>query len=309
MFRADQNTLAADLTTFLEDVFRGTGRIVPGITGNVTIARSPNGGNFGDAVLLGHSVNEFTSSFMGQIPRERLPRVLRRELQSRNIGVFNPRGQALRDIADVQQLVGAMLECLDSGGAIQASMRLRGVAQQYLGTFRTAYAQYAATNPPPTRPHGIDAFVRAWGQRRSQAPQQSWPREWPLLELCFTLLAWFPRLRDDPEGQVHLEAIARAIAQSATFSPYRSLVLHGSGLHDRRSVEAALRDIFAQLAESAIDVDEEIMPSVPRDRFAMMTIHQAKGLEFPLVIVDVASDFRTNHAKNRFKRFPSNRAT
>ncbi len=90
------------------------------------------------------------------------------------------------------------------------------------------------------------------------------PRMAAAREPCFTLLAWFPRLRDDPEGQVHLGAIARAIAQSATFSPYRSLVLHGSGLHDRRSVEAALRDIFAQLAESAIDVDEEIMPSVCR---------------------------------------------
>jgi DNA helicase II / ATP-dependent DNA helicase PcrA len=46
------------------------------------------------------------------------------------------------------------------------------------------------------------------------------------------------------------------------------------------------------------------MPSVSRDRFAMMTIHQAKGLEFPMVVVDVASDFRTNHAKTRFRRFP-----
>lgn len=36
----------------------------------------------------------------------------------------------------------------------------------------------------------------------------------------------------------------------------------------------------------------------------MMTIHQAKGLEFPLVIVDVASDYKTNHPKNRFRRFP-----
>jgi DNA helicase-2/ATP-dependent DNA helicase PcrA len=182
-----------------------------------------------------------------------------------------------------------MLECLDPGGTIQASMPLRGVAQQYLAAFRRAYALYAATNPQPTRPHGLDAFVRAWGQRRPQSPQQPWPREWPLLELCFTLLAWFPRLHDDPEGQVHLEAIARSIAQSATFSRYRALILNGSAQHDQRSVEAALRDVFAQLAESAIDVDEEIMPSVPRDRFAMMTIHQAKGLEFPLVIVDVAS--------------------
>jgi DNA helicase-2/ATP-dependent DNA helicase PcrA len=35
-----------------------------------------------------------------------------------------------------------------------------------------------------------------------------------------------------------------------------------------------------------------------------MTIHQAKGLEFPLVIVDVASDYTRNHVRQRFRRFP-----
>lgn len=37
-----------------------------------------------------------------------------------------------------------------------------------------------------------------------------------------------------------------------------------------------------------------------------MSIHQAKGLEFPLVIVDVGSDFRTNHHAQAFRRFPIN---
>ena len=57
------------------------------------------------------------------------------------------------------------------------------------------------------------------------------------------------------------------------------------------------------------DVDEEILPHVPRDCFTMMTIHQAKGLEYPLVIVDVAGDYTTNHPKQRFKRFPDAAST
>jgi DNA helicase-2/ATP-dependent DNA helicase PcrA len=305
MFRADAPTLAADLAAFLRDVFRGNGRNLAGVNGPVIVRANAHGGDFGDAVLLSHQVNEFSAPFMGQPAKPRLPHFLRAELRARQVSIFNPRGQALRDIDDVQQLVGAMLECIDPGGVRQNAMRMRAVSQQYLQRFRAAYASFAGTNPPPTIPNGISGFVLAWGQRQSQTTAQ-WPREWPVLELCFTLLSWFPRLRDDPEGQVHLEAVARAISQSATFSPYRALILNGApGPHDTRSVEAAIRDILIPLAEGEIDVDEDVMPDVPRDRFSMMTIHQAKGLEFPLVIVDISSDLSLNHPKTRFRRFPA----
>jgi DNA helicase-2/ATP-dependent DNA helicase PcrA len=66
----------------------------------------------------------------------------------------------------------------------------------------------------------------------------------------------------------------------------------------------AIRDALAPIAEDLLEVDEDIMPSVPRTMLNMMTTHQAKGLEFPLVMVDVASDFRTNHRMQRFRRFP-----
>jgi DNA helicase-2/ATP-dependent DNA helicase PcrA len=44
-----------------------------------------------------------------------------------------------------------------------------------------------------------------------------------------------------------------------------------------------IRPIFEPIASGSIDIDEEIMPYVPRAFFPMMTIHRAKGLEFPIV--------------------------
>jgi len=46
------------------------------------------------------------------------------------------------------------------------------------------------------------------------------------------------------------------------------------------------------------------MPYIPRSFFPIMTVHQAKGLEFPLVIVDVGSDFRGNYVAQRRLRYP-----
>jgi DNA helicase-2/ATP-dependent DNA helicase PcrA len=45
--------------------------------------------------------------------------------------------------------------------------------------------------------------------------------------------------------------------------------------------------------------------SFPRDRLSILSIHQSKGLEFPLVMVDIGSDFKTNHPAHAFKRYPS----
>jgi DNA helicase-2/ATP-dependent DNA helicase PcrA len=53
-----------------------------------------------------------------------------------------------------------------------------------------------------------------------------------------------------------------------------------------------------------MEVDEELLTHLPRNHVNLMTIHQSKGLEFPLVIVDIGADFKMNHPKNRFKRFP-----
>jgi DNA helicase-2/ATP-dependent DNA helicase PcrA len=300
MFRTDVQTLAGDLTQFLWDIFRGPGRQVACANATFTIT-SPPGGDFGDSVLLAHSVRERTG---GNNPRDRLPLMMRQSLQARGISTFNPRGQALSDIPAVQRLLGLGLECIDPNatvlGAIPATSMSQAVRARMMA-WRAAAQAFIATNPAPG---GLGQFVQDWRTRTPRTGTANWPREWPLLELMFTLTTWFPEFQDNPEGQVYLEAVARTISEVGQMSSYSAQILHGNPPHDANSVQQAIRAVFESFATESVDVDEEIMPYVPRNYFPLMTVHQAKGLEFPLVIVDVGSDFRTNHHTQRRARCP-----
>ncbi len=113
-------------------------------------------------------------------------------------------------------------------------------------------------------------------------------------------------MQNDVEGLVYLEAISRTIAQTAFFSGFGGELVFDKRLPDLEyySIREVLWNIFVPLATGAIDVDEGLLETLPDNRINIMSIHQSKGLEFPLVIVDVGSDLRTNHPKNAFKRFP-----
>ena len=192
MFRPTTDQLADDLNSLLFDVFRGNGRRIDYNGSSVTIRRDQNNGDFGDAVYLAHTVNEYARAFGNTPPRQRLPQLIRQRLEARGESVFNPRGRALRDISEVQQLVGIILDCIDPPaqgqpmGVQQEAMvyanHLRGEAIRYLIRWRQEARAFIATNPLPNTPHTLEAFIRAWQARNPQG-QMRWPDEWPILEL------------------------------------------------------------------------------------------------------------------------------
>ncbi|KRA84692.1 AAA family ATPase [Altererythrobacter sp. Root672] len=308
MFRSNAGALATDLADFLDRLFRQGGRIPRANEDTLAepILPATDGGDVGDAVFLSHSVNERTRSFMGNEGRDRLPRLLRAELESRGIGVFNPRGRALRDIEIVQRFLGLALESLDpapigGGGPIQERLTITNDAKRFLNQWRVAAQELLSLNPADGRGNRLMDRVLRWQNFAAGGPDQE--NEWPLLDIIYSFLPWFAPFQDDPEAQVYLEAITRTVANASTFSGYKAAIQREDP-HRERSIQFAYRDFFSPIAEDLIAVDEEIMPSVPRDRLNIMTIHQAKGLEFPLVIVDVSSDFKQNSPAQRFKRFP-----
>jgi DNA helicase II / ATP-dependent DNA helicase PcrA len=296
MFRNTAEDLANDLFGFLNDIFRGNGRTVNIANGAQVLIQSNPNGDFGDAVLLAPKVREVTEN-----GRQRLPFFLRLRMGGQ---IFNPRGRQLSDIPEVAQCLGIMLECIDPGSQVQAQiLSMKDSTITCLNNWRAAGQQFALSNP---QPGGLQQFIADWAARN--APNMgNWPGEWPVLELLFTVVSWFPIFQGTPEGQVYLEAIARTIAEASQVSQYRSTIRHGTN-YDAQSVKDAIREIFEPIAEGEADVDEEIMPYVPRSTFPIMTIHQAKGLEFPLVIVDVGSDYKINHRTQRAFRYPDNGA-
>ncbi|MCC7550825.1 MAG: DEAD/DEAH box helicase [Methanobacterium sp.] len=293
MFREDVETLACDLSQFIEQVVCGDGYQIQ----DHKIQVNQDEGSPTDLSILLSSPQE-------QVYKTRkLPYYLREKLQ---IPLFNPRGQSLERTWETQVLCGLMLDCIDPECKIQESIeKLPYTAKNNFKTWRKTAREYLETNPEPSSPISLTSFVTAW-QKRQPLGRKTWKKTVPLLDLAYKVVTWIPTLQDDVEGLVYLEAITRTISETALFSNYA-----GELVFDKEdpnlecySIKDAYWNIFVPLATGAIKVDEGLLDTLPDNRINVMSIHQSKGLEFPLVIVDVGSDFRTNHRMNAFKRFP-----
>lgn len=298
MFRDTPDQLARDLAIFIHDVFRGRGRTIDGHK----IEVNPKAGDVGDCALLCSSPNETTSD-----GRPRLPLLLRQELAQRrpSISVFNPRGEGLAGITAVQRFGGLLLECIDEGGAVQGVTS--GLSQDAINIFN-AWRQTAinyATDPKA--PKGLLDYAKGWTNRDSMRKGYRWPKSVSVIDLIYGLTHYFPELHDDPEGQVYLEVFTRQLSACEQLGSFGARLVSDPKNADlsAASVKELLRDFLAPIAEDYVGVNEELMETFPRDRLSILSIHQAKGLEFPLTIVDVGSDFRSRHRAHAFKRFPS----
>jgi DNA helicase II / ATP-dependent DNA helicase PcrA len=302
MFRQTPAALANSLASWLQQLFENR-QIAIGPNESDFLLTVSEAGDLGDCVVLAHSIEEVRYDRYDRSSEPRFAGYFRQEMMRRGMNVFNPRGRSLRSVSDVQQLLGVLLLCVDPDGLRTDQVFPTNEARFFLTEWRNAGASFIAQNPKPSSEGGLSGFVDSW-QRVSRGLQdEAFPPDWPALELVFKLITWIPGFQGDPEHQVWLEAITRTIASSGMGSPYGMQILQIRD-HLTLSRESLIRDALVPIAENEVEVDEDIMPSVPRHYLQMMTIHQSKGLEFPLVIVDVGSHFTRNSPSQEFLRFP-----
>ena len=200
---------------------------------------------------------------------------------------------------------GTLLRCLDPDGRIEQATFLPPDARDTFTRWRAASVIDA-----PRRERRLGRLVHGWTKR--DAHPSDWPKRASALELVYTIAYFFPELYDDPEGQVYLEAFTRQLSASEQVSNFGGrIIIEPHGEPDAKGLSLAdhsvadlLQDFLGPIAAGSVDVNEDLIEDLPRDRLAVLSIHQAKGLEFPLTIVDVGSSFKTNHHAQRFKRFP-----
>jgi DNA helicase-2/ATP-dependent DNA helicase PcrA len=299
MFRSDVQTLGRDLADFIFRVFRTKEGLV--LPGGETIQAAADGGDLGDCALLCSSPQDYD---FGK-KNERLPLVLRNELLRHKIEIFNPRGQDLTEIKIIEIFGGLLLECLDPGGVLQTQFTtMTQDTNATLTRWRIAAVDFVESEKAP---EGLRDFAIHWSERDPKKPGYQFPKNVPVLELVYGLLHFFPELHDDPEGQVYLEVFTRQISACEQVGSFSARIVSDPddpGLSDA-SVKDLIRNFLAPIASRSIKVNEDLMEAFPRNLLSILSVHQSKGLEFPLTIVDVGSDFRTRHRANAFKRFPS----
>lgn len=297
MFRDDKETLARDLSDFLYQIVKGNGfKLDNGLEININPKGTP-----ADIAMLCSSPQELNYK-----NEPRLPLLLKKNLSKYEdpINIFNPRGESFNRIKDVKILCGLILECIDPDSEIQDSINLNFVTP-ILDEWRKTAIDYISSDLIPKTP-SIDKFMNAWRKRKPMG-RKKWEKNISLMNLIYKLITWIPNMQSDIEGLVYLEAITRTINQAALFSSFKSEIIFDPKNEDLReiSIKEAIKNIFIPIATGVVDINEELLESLPSNRLNIMSIHQSKGLEFPLVIVDVGSDFK-NLNSSKMKRFPSN---
>lgn len=322
MFRQNQEILAKDLSILIKDLTHGKNvkkkikRVLKSNKSNgyndlkdktiqnefINLKLDEEEGSPSDIAILTYSPKEM--SYGNQL----FPYYLRKNLMNfkNPVEVFNPRGQDLQALKSVGVFCGLILECIDPEAKFQKSIKkIPKLAERNMNKWRKLAIEYITTNPEPVQPVSLEDFVTCWKTRTPFAHNPNiWPDNASLIELAYKLITWIDELQEDTEGVVYLEAIAQTITQTGFFNEYSAQIHFKNEFLERNSVQEAIWNIFVPIATGGVSIDENLLDTLPNNRINIMSIHQSKGLEFPLVIVDVGSRFQKNRVKTSFLRFP-----
>lgn len=270
MFRNNIEELTTDLSNLIYDLKIGkdTSRRVGSKIYDLKQKDNPS------IAILTNSPKEISA-----YNRHRLPFYVRESItgRSEDIAVFNPRGQNIEATDIVSLICGLILVSIDSDATIENNLD---------------------NIPPHTK-----KILKDW-RKKVENYLSCKEKEVPLYEDDIVL----SDLLDDIEVEC-----SDLIKESSENSIYHDIIMEtinqtNNAISDegRLSANQIFWHILVPIASGAVNVDDDMFDVSIDENINIMSIHQAKGLEFDIVIVDVGCDIYKNDASSAFKRFPKN---
>lgn len=266
-------------------------------------------GSADDFVLLMNSTSYFRkSSSKDNALKPCLPQYIHECFEKSGSGIceFNPRGTNIYDDEHMMILCGIILTCLDPDAAIQNDAKLEDSVKSTFNMWRKVAKDFIDSSPV-YEGASLKEYVDCWIHGVPYPRGGKWDKkEVGIIDLINNVCTWIPPLRNDAEKLVYLQALTDAVSKSVLIKNREmNLRFEAGSSIKKQSVKDLYFTILAPFARGTLEVDEELFFSVQmKDRFNIMTIHQSKGLEFPITIVDVGSNFKGNYATQRNMRFP-----
>lgn len=270
MFRNNIEELTTDLSNLIYDLKIGkdTSRRVGSKIYDLKQKDNPS------IAILTNSPKEISA-----YNRHRLPFYVRESItgRSEDIAVFNPRGQNIEATDIVSLICGLILVSIDSDATIENNLdNIPPHTKKILKDWRKKVENYLSCKEKEVPLYGKDIVLS------------------DLLDdievECSDLI------KESSENSIYHDIIMETINQTNN-------AISDEG---RLSANQIFWHILVPIASGAVNVDDDMFDVSIDENINIMSIHQAKGLEFDIVIVDVGCDIYKNDASSAFKRFPRN---
>ncbi len=272
MFRKDVAELSSDLTDLIYDLrLNGSAIITNDDNENIEIDTKIDTPSI---ALLSNSPKEISP-----YNKKRLPYHIRDTMTQKceDISIFNPRGQIIESTEVVSLLCGLIILIVDPDNTIQKTFEnLPPHTKNTLKSWREYSKEYVEKNDIK-----LDTITEDINMDE-------------LLEIIRSDCESF--IENSNENQIYYEIIIDTIQQTNNAINYNG----------KLSIKQVFWHILIPIASGAIEIDDDLFDISIEENVNIMSIHQSKGLEFDVVIVDVGSDITNNSKNTAFKRFPTN---
>ena len=289
----------------LPDLANRFARTVRGLVDN-GIVNDPN-----ECCLLLRSTRE--------TPRNAAPYVV--ALGREGLAVYNPRNKAFMQQEEVQGILGALLAVVDPGRRYATDPANRRAIPPAEATMRAQYARLAAQFPQ------LASYISSsTAAIRASAGQ---PFGCQLQELLYYLLSLepFSTWQQDPVRRVRMARLTKLLegyASMPILDPATGLPRPNVNRGMLRASTQYLSEVhgawlgsfyhlfLGYVTEAGFDDEEDEEVICPPGMVPVMTMHQAKGLEFPFVFVGhLGEGIRVSYShelESLFSNYPTNPA-